>query len=98
MVSCTPSIFASSIVPRVPEPLTSLLIRETAIAAGAAGKLSRALWEISRVLRKHLQPDVECVKMAINEGGLGAEISDDPSSRRSQPSLDFGSGNERDYD
>ena len=69
------------------EPLTSLLIRETSIAASAAGKLSGALWQISRVLREHLQPDVDCDKMAINKGGLGQETSDDPSARLSQPSL-----------
>ena len=55
------------------EPLTSLLIRETTIAAAAAGKLSRALWQISRVLREHLQPDVECAKTAVNKGRSGAE-------------------------
>ncbi len=55
------------------EPLTSLLIRETSIAASAAGKLSRALWQISRVLREHLQPDVDYDKMAINKGRSGAE-------------------------
>ena len=60
------------------EPLTSLLIRETAIAAGAAGKLSRALWEISRVLRQHLQPGVGCDKMAINKGRSGTETADSP--------------------
>jgi len=80
------------------EPLTSLLIRECAIAAQAAGKLSGALWQISRVLREHLQPDVEYDRMTINKGRSGAEISDDPSARRSQPSLDFGTGNERDFD
>jgi len=80
------------------EPLTSLLIRETTIAAGAAGKLSRALWEISRVLRQHLQPDVNYDKMAINKGRSGAEKVETPVETRSQPTLDFGSGNERDYD
>ncbi len=55
------------------EPITSLLIRETTIAASAAGKLSRALWQISRVLREHLQPEVDCDKMAINKGKSGAE-------------------------
>ena len=69
------------------EPLTSLLIRETSIAAGAAGKLSRALWEISRVLRSHLQPGVEYDKMAINKGRSGAETDETPVESRSQPSL-----------
>ena len=55
------------------EPLTSLLIRECTIAAAAAGKLSGALWQISRVLRRHLQPDVEYAKMAINKERSGAE-------------------------
>ncbi len=58
------------------EPLTSLLVRETAIAAAASGKLSRALWQISRVLKEHLQPDVECAKMAINKERSGAESED----------------------
>ena len=58
------------------EPITSLLIRETSIAAAASGKLSRALWEISRVLRLHLQPDVKYDKMAINKGRSGAERSE----------------------
>ncbi len=55
------------------EPFTSLLIRETTIAASAAGKLSGALWQISRVLREHLQPDVNNARMAINKGQSGAE-------------------------
>jgi hypothetical protein len=55
------------------EPLTSLLIREVTIAAAAAGKLSGALWQMGRVLRTHLQPDVECDKMAINKGRSGTE-------------------------
>ncbi len=67
------------------EPLTSLLIRETTIAAGAAGKLSRALWEISRVLRLHLQPDVENATRAINKGRSGAEEAETPVDARSLP-------------
>ncbi len=80
------------------EPLTSLLIRETSIAASAAGKLSRALWEISRVLRKHLQPDVEnAIELSTRER-LGQENSETPVERLSQPSLVFGSGSLEDYD
>ncbi len=55
------------------EPITSLLIRETSIAASAAGKLSRALWEVSRALRNHLQPDVKSATMALNKGESGAK-------------------------
>ncbi len=57
------------------EPLTSLLIRELTIAAGAAGKLARCLDEMARVLRLHLQPDVESATRAINTGKSGAEES-----------------------
>ncbi len=60
-------------MPPETEPITSLLIRETTIAAAAAGKLSRALWQISRVLRKHLQPDVDCAKDGYQQGKSGAE-------------------------
>ena len=55
------------------EPLTSLLIRETVIAARAAGKLSEALWQISRVLRVHLQPELERAMTTVNKGRSGAE-------------------------
>jgi hypothetical protein len=58
------------------EPITSLLIREVSIAASASGKLSRSLWEISRVLRQHLQPDVKCGKMALTRERSGAEQSE----------------------
>jgi hypothetical protein len=80
------------------ETLTSLLLREVTIAASGAGKLSRALWEVSRVLREHLRVDAKYDKMAINKGRSGAETDETPVESRSQPSLDFGSGNERDYD
>jgi hypothetical protein len=80
------------------EPFTSLLIRETSIAAGAAGKLSRALWEISRVLRRHLQPDVECAKDGYQQGESGAESSEVSDRAPLLPFPDFGSGNEKDYD
>ncbi len=62
------------------EPLTSLLIRETSIAARAAAKLSDALWRISRVLREHLQPELNNARMAINKGKSGAE-SDEAASQ-----------------
>ncbi len=60
-------------MPLATEPITSLLIRETTIAASAAGKLSGALWQISRVLRKHLQPDVDCAIDGYQQGKSGAE-------------------------
>ncbi len=43
-----------------PEPFTSILIRELTILAREFGHVSRACWLISRALREHLQPDVEC--------------------------------------
>ena len=57
------------------EPLTSFLIRETTIAAKAAGKLSEALWQIASVLRKHLQPEIASARMAPTRGRSGAERS-----------------------
>ncbi len=80
------------------EPLTSLLIRETSIAAAAAGKLSGALWQISRVLREHLQPDVECAKDGYQQGEVGDRKRSASGATLSLPFPDFGSGNERDYD
>ena len=56
--------------------MTSLLIRETTIAAGAAGKLSRALDEVARVLRQHLRDLGGYDKMASNKGRSGAEQSE----------------------
>ena len=50
------------------EPITSLLIRETTIAASAAGKLSGALWQISRVLREHLPSLLEYAKTSDQQG------------------------------
>jgi len=55
------------------EPLTSLLIREFVISAAAAGKLSRSLDQVARVLRKHLQPEVDWATMALNKGESGTE-------------------------
>ncbi len=55
------------------EPLTSLLIREAVIAASAAGKLSRALWQVARVLREHLQPEINNARLATNKGESGDE-------------------------
>ena len=80
------------------EPLTSLLRRELAIAASGAGKLSRALWEMNRVLRQHLQPDVECDKMAINKGRSGAETSIPSGDAPLLPGLVEPESIRRDYD
>ncbi len=60
------------------EPLTSLLRRECAIAAAGAGKLSRALWEMNRVLQVHLQPDVDCAKTSVNEEGRERKTAETP--------------------
>ncbi len=70
------------------EPLTSLLIRETTIAAQAAGKLSGALWQISRVLRKHLQPEMDYDKMTINKGKSGEAKRTLPTQSSLFPSVD----------
>ena len=80
------------------EPITSLLIRETSIAASAAGKLSGALWQISRVLREHLQPDVKCDKMAINKGRSGAETARSPELAPLLPGLQEPEILSREYD
>ncbi len=85
------------------EPLTSLLIRECVIAASAAGKLSGALWQISRVLRKHLQPDVECAKDGYQQGKSGAEAGGHSGTPAvvdsvSAPADPFGVNLEFDYD
>ncbi len=83
------------------EPLTSLLRRECAIAAAGAGKLSGALWEMNRVLRQHLQPQLDYAKTTVNKGRSGAEserVQGELPLLPSPPSADFGSGNEKDYD
>ncbi len=58
------------------EPLTSLLRRELVILAKKYGDISSAHWELARVLREHLQPELKNAKMAPNKGQLGAEISE----------------------
>ncbi len=80
------------------EPLTSLLIRETTIAAAAAGKLSGALWQISRVLRRHLQPDVECAKDGSQQGLSGAESGRASGETLPLPSLEEPSYLSKEYD
>ena len=79
------------------EPFTSILIRELKILERDFGSACRACNEIGRALRR-LRSAEGYDKMAINKGGSGQEISPDPSGRLSQPSLDFGSGSEEDYD
>ncbi len=59
----------------VPEPLTSLMIRELSILARDFGRASRGFTEMARALREHLRPDLESDKMAINTGRSGAEKS-----------------------
>ena len=81
-----------------PEPLTSLLRRELAIAASGAGKLSRALWEMNRVLRDALQPDVKDDKMALNEEESGTETRNPSGVTPFLPSLVEPSSLRRDYD
>ncbi len=81
-----------------PEPLTSILRRELAILAAGAGKMCGAAWEMNRALRKHLQPDVESAKMAINKGRSGAENSRASGEAPLLPYPDFGTGNAEDYD
>ena len=85
-------------MPPVTEPLTSLLIRECAIAASAAGKLSGALWQISRVLREHLQPDVKYDKMALNKGRSGTETAPSTEGAPFLPGLQEPESLSRDYD
>ena len=79
------------------EPITSLLIRELTILAANFGRSVRCCDEMARVLR-NLRADGNYDKMTINKGRSGAETDETPVESRSQPSLDFGSGNERDYD
>ena len=81
-----------------PEPITSLLRRELAIAASGAGKLTGALWEMNRALRTHLQPELDCDKMAINKGRSGAETSRVSDEAPLLPFPEFGSGSDKDYD
>ena len=79
------------------EPFTSLLLRELTILARDFGRVSRGFDEMARALRT-LRANGEYDKMTINKGRSGAETDETPVESRSQPSLDFGSGNERDYD
>ena len=80
------------------EPLTSLLIRETRILARDFARVSRGCDAIASALREHLQPEIERARIAPTKGGSGSETVVDPSTTRSQPSLDFGSGSVEDYD
>ena len=75
--------------------LTSLLQRETAILSRDFGHAQRACWEISRALLRFRQ---ECGMMAINEEEVAGKRAPSQAVLPAQPSLDFGSGNERDYD
>ncbi len=60
-------------MPLVIDPqLTSLLVRELAIASKNFGQLSRTCWELSRVLLRSL-PEYD--KMTINKGESGTERS-----------------------
>ncbi len=80
------------------EPLTSLLICEVTIAASAAGKLSGALWQMGRVLRKHLQPDVEDVMTSVNKGRSGAVEVEPTGETLRLPSLNEPSYLRKEYD
>jgi len=82
----------------MPEPLTSILIRELTILGRDFGRASRGCWEISRALRQALQPDVTYARMAPNKGQSGAEKSAVSDSAPLLPYPEFGSGSEEDYD
>ncbi len=75
--------------------LTSLLQREVTILARDFGHASRACWEISRALLQYRQ---SCGMMALNEEEVAGKRDPSQADLPAQPSLDFGTGNERDYD
>ncbi len=75
--------------------LTSLLQREVTILSRDFGHASRACWEISRALLRYREKDG---MMAINEEEVAGNREPSQAVLPAQPSLDFGSGNERDYD
>ena len=52
------------------EPVTSLLQRELTILSNEFGKISRTIWELSRVL---LRLREESATMALNKGESGDE-------------------------
>ncbi len=82
------------------EPLTSLMIRELRILARDFGRASRGFDEMARALRKHLQPEIESARMALNE----EEVGTDPSRAQGEalslpfPSLEEPESLKRSYD
>ncbi len=68
--------------------LTSLLVRELAIASKNYGHLARTCWEMSRLL---LKSNGEYATVSGHKEEVGSEAV-------CQPSLEFGSGSEEDYD
>ena len=82
-------------MPRGINQLTSLLVRELAIASKNFGQLGRTCWELSRVL---LQADEYYDKMTINKGESGAEDMSEAAGLPSQTSDPFSTPLHEDYD
>ncbi len=77
------------------EPFPSLLQRELAILSRDYGRVSRSCWEMSRVL---LRLRNDSATLAGMEEDVSGKSPPSKAADPDQPSLDFGSGSEEDYD